>query len=73
MCGAQKRLYAEVFNPLQPEKKIVKKASKAGSIAGWTANSKGIDLTELANREDLLWIRRQVILRCAEIIQKLTA
>lgn len=73
MCGAQKRLYAEVFNPSQPEKMIGKKASNPGSKAGWTANSKGIDLTELANREDLLWIRRQAILRCAEIIQKLTA
>ena len=73
MCGAQKRLYAEVFSPSQPEKMIGKKASNPGSKAGWTANSKGIDLTELANREDLLWIRRQAILRCAEIIQKLTA
>jgi hypothetical protein len=34
MCGAQKRLYAEVFNPSQPEKMIGKKASKLGSRAG---------------------------------------
>ena len=73
MCGAQERLYSEVFNPSQPERMIGKKASKPGSKAGWPANSKGIDLTELANREDFLWIKRQVILRCAEIIQKLTA
>jgi hypothetical protein len=73
MCGAQKRLYSEVFNPSQPERMIGKKVSKTGSKAGWPANSEGIDLTELANREDLLWVKRQVILRCAEIIQKLTA
>lgn len=73
MCGAQERLYAEVFNPSQPERMIAKKASKPGSKAIWPVNSKGPDLTELANREDLLGIRRQVILRCAEIIQKLTA
>jgi len=73
MCGAQKRLYAEVFNPSQPKKIIGKMASKLGSRAGRPANSKGIDLTELANRKELLWVRRQVILRCAEIIQKLTA
>jgi hypothetical protein len=73
MCGAQGRLNSVVFHSSQPERMVAKKASKLVSKAGWPVNSKDIDLTELANREDLLGIRRQVILRCAEIIQKLTA
>ena len=72
MCGTQKRFYSEIFNHSHPDGIMRKKASTRGSKAGWPADSKGINLAELAKREDLLWVKRQVILRCAEIIQKLT-
>jgi hypothetical protein len=35
-------------------------------------NEEGVDLSVIAKRKDLYWVKRQVILRCDEITQKLT-
>lgn len=73
LCGTQKPFSSWIFNPSQPEGILGIKASTPGPKAGGPVHSKGIDLSELAKMEDFLWIKRRVILRCAEIIQKLTA
>lgn len=73
LCGTQKPFRPEIFNHTHPEGILGIKVSTPGLKAGVAVHSKAIDLSELAKREDYLWIKRQVILRCAEIIQKLTA
>lgn len=73
LCGTQKPFSSEVFNHSHHEGILSIKASQSDPKTGRPADSKGIDLSELAKRGDFFSIKRRVILRCAEIIQKLTA
>jgi len=73
LCGTKKPVNSDLFNHSNPYEKSIAKISNPVHNAVSQADLKGIDLTEIAKHEDLYWIKRQVILRCAEIIQKLTA
>ena len=73
LCGTKNPVNSDVFNFSNPYEKSIAKISNPAKNAEPQADLKGIDLSEIAKREDLNWIKRQVILRCAEIIQKLTA
>ncbi len=73
MCGTNKTVNADGFYHPHLYEKSIAKISNPGQNAECHADLKGIDLSEIADRQDLYGIKRQIILRCAEIIQKLTA
>ena len=73
MCGTNKAVNADGFCHSHPYGKSIAKISNPAQNAECRTDLKGIDLSEIAERQDLDWIKRQIILRCAEIIQKLTA
>jgi len=73
LCGTQKPFSDKLFNRSNPDRFFTIRATKHGPNAGDVADSKRIDLLELAKKEDLSWIRRRIILRCTEIINKLVA
>lgn len=73
LCGTQKPLSSKVFNHPNLDGLLIIEASEHGAGSGETAGANGINLSELAKREDLSWIKRQVIYRCTEIIRKLAA
>ena len=73
LCGTQKLLTNKLFKPSPLDNFLTYKASKQGSKAGNFVDSQRIDIHELAKKEDLSWIRRQIILRCTEIIKILAA
>jgi hypothetical protein len=73
LCGTQKLLTNKLFNPSPLDSFLTFTDSKHGSKAGNFVDSQRIYMHELAKKEDLSWIRRQIILRCTEIIKTLAA
>jgi hypothetical protein len=71
LCGTQKPFSSKLFNQSSIDKFLAIGDSKLESNPGDIADSKRIDSQELQKKEDLSWIRRQIILRCTEIINKL--
>jgi len=71
LCGTQKPFFDKVFNPSNLNRLLIIEALEHEPDPGKHRASKGLNLSQLAKREDLSWIKRQVILRCTEIIRKL--
>jgi hypothetical protein len=71
LCGTQKPLSNRVFSRPKLDRLLIIEASKYEPGDGEPADSKGINLSQLAERKDLSWIKRRVISRCTEIIRKL--
>lgn len=72
LCGTRKVFSSEVFSRPHFEDVFLFKVTKRDSGAAIENDSECIQLTELNKRDDLSWLKRQVILRCSEIIMKLT-
>lgn len=75
LCGTQKPLSDKLFDQSGLDKFLTRGRSKRISNpgGGGIADSKRPDFPELAAKENPSRIRRQIILRCTEIIKKLTA
>lgn len=73
LCGTKKPFFDKVFSPSNLDRLLIIEASAHESGSGKPRASKGLNLSQFAKREDLSWMRRQVILRCTEIIRKLAA
>ena len=73
LCGTQKPFVDKVFNPSNLDRLLIIEVSAHESNSGKPPASRGLNLSQLAKREDLSWMRRQVIVRCTEIIRKLAA
>lgn len=71
LCGTQQTLSRKLFKQSSLDKFLTTGDSRLESNPGDIADSKRIDSQELQKNEDLSWIRRQIILRCTEIINKL--
>lgn len=71
LCGTQKPLSNRVFSRPKLDRLLIIEASKHEPDGGEPADSKGINLSELAERKDFSWVKQQVVLRCTEIIRKL--
>jgi hypothetical protein len=71
LCGTQQTLSRKLFKQSSLDKFLTTGDSRLESNPGDIADSKRIDSQELQKKEDLSWIRRQIILRCTEIINKL--
>jgi len=71
LCGTQQPLSRKLFKQSSLDKFLITGDSKLETNPGSNADSKKIDLQEPEKKEDLSWIKRQIILRCTEIINKL--
>ena len=71
LCGAKQPFSRERFSDINLDKFLIVKSVRDGSNPDRFRPSKGILLSEVTNREDLVWLKRQVIFRCTEIIKKL--
>ena len=72
LCGTHQPISRKLFNRSGLNQFLKTGDSEHISNPGGDADSKRPDLPELAGKEDLSRIRRQIILRCIEIIKKLT-
>lgn len=71
LCGAEQPFSRERFSDINLDKFLIVKSVQDGSNPVRFRPLKGIGLSEVSNREDLVWLKRQVIFRCTEIIKKL--
>ena len=72
LCGTQNASSDNLFSQSNLEKFLASGDSKRGATDGDIAYSSKKNPHKLAKTEDFSWIRRQIILRCTEIIRKLT-
>jgi hypothetical protein len=73
LCGTQKPFFDKVFNPSNLDRLLIIEPTVNERDSRKSPASRGLSLSQLAKREDLSWIKRQVILRCTDIIRKLAA
>ena len=71
LCGTQKPLSDRVFHPPNLDRFLTLGNSQDGSNTANVAHGKRINIDDLAKKDDLSWMRRQIIRRCTEIIKKL--
>ncbi|MBW1834147.1 MAG: hypothetical protein JRG74_06320 [Deltaproteobacteria bacterium] len=73
LCGTNKPFSQEIFNCINLNRfRIIRSTNSELKPEGFD-KSKDIFLSEIAKRKDLGWLKRQVIVRCIEIIKKLAA
>ena len=73
LCGAQKPFSEKLFTRSNFGRLLIIKAPTVKSGANGSAKRKGMRLSDLAKQDELSWFQRRILLRCAEIIKKLTA
>lgn len=73
LCGTQQPLSRKLFKQSSLDKFWSSKDWGFESNPGSDTDSKRSNMKGLGKKEDLSWIKRQIILRCTEIINKLTA
>jgi hypothetical protein len=71
LCGTHKPLSDKVFQHSNLDRFLTLGDSQDGPNAANVAHGKRINLDDLAKKEDLSWMRRQIIRRCTEIINNL--
>ena len=71
LCGVEQPFSRERFSDINLDKFLIVKSVQDRSNPVGFRPLKGIRLSEVSNRKDLLWLKRQVIFRCTEIIKKL--
>jgi hypothetical protein len=72
LCGTQNAPSDTLFSQSNIDKFLAIGDPKQEINAGDIADSSKNNPPKLAKTEDFSWIRRQIILRCTEIIKKLT-
>jgi hypothetical protein len=72
LCGTQNAPSDTLFHQSNIDKFLVSRGPKHKANDGDIADSSKNNPHKLAEAEDFSWIRRQIILRCTEIIKKLT-
>ena len=71
LCGTNKPFSQEVFNCINLNRFRIIRSTNSELKPEGSDKSKDIFLSEIAKRKDLGWLKRQVIVRCIEIIKKL--
>jgi hypothetical protein len=71
LCGTQNPFSRQLFKRSNFGRLLIIRASSNRSGSGVDADLKSMRLSDLAKRDDLFWFKRQIVLRCAEIIKKL--
>ena len=73
LCGTHKPISDKVFHHSNLDRFLTLGNSQDGPNAANVAHGKRITIDDLAKKENLSWMRRQIIERCTEIIKKLAA
>lgn len=73
LCGTQKPFSDRVFHRSNLDRFLNIGTANIGPDKGRVSHGKRIDINDLTKKEDLSWMRRQIIERCTEIIKKLAA
>jgi hypothetical protein len=73
LCGTQQPLSPGLFKQSRLDKFWASKDLQFESNPGSDTDSNRSNMQGLEKTEDLSWLKRQIILRCTEIINKLTA
>jgi len=73
LCGTQKPFSDRIFHRSNLDRFLTIGTANTGPDTGSVGHSKRIDINDVARKEDLSWMRRQIIERCTEIIKKLAA
>ena len=71
LCGTNKPFSQEVFNYINLDRFRIIRSTNSKLKPGGFYKSQDIFLSEIDKRKDLGWLKRQVIVRCIEIIKKL--
>ncbi len=73
LCGTQQPLSPKLFKQSRLDKFWSSRDWKFESNPGSDSDTKQSNMQGLEKKEDLSWLKRQIIVRCTEIINKLTA
>ena len=71
VCGNHKPLNHSFLLQANLDRYPVVRSARKGNDTAQLLLTKGVNLREISRREDLGWLRRQMIHRCADIIKKL--
>jgi hypothetical protein len=71
LCGSEKPFSYEIFKHSNPNGRLNIMGSKHLAKVKGFADEKVLEFSEQTEKEVLSWMKRQVILRCTEIIKKL--
>jgi hypothetical protein len=71
LCGARNSFSTKLFKRSNFGRLLIIRPSSNTSGPGDDVDLKGMRLSDLAKRDNLYWLKRQIVLRCAEIIKKL--
>lgn len=71
VCGSYKPLTRSFLLEANLDRYTVVRPARDANSAAPLLRSRGINLGDISHREDLGWLRRQMITRCADIIKKL--
>lgn len=71
LCGSNRPMSQEVLNDVASDRFLILQLPNGEPGTTRFRQLKAISLSEVAKRQDLSWLKRQVILRCTEIIKKL--
>ena len=71
LCEGEQPFSRKLFTQFNPDTFLIVQPAQDAHNPSQFASLKGIRLSELSNRKDLLWLKRQVVFRCTEIIKKL--
>jgi len=72
LCGAEQTFSRERFTDINLDRFLIIQSAQNVSDPDRFRLPRGISLSEISNREDLVWLKRQVVLRCIEIIKRLS-
>jgi hypothetical protein len=72
LCGAEQTFSRERFTDINLDRFLIIQSARNVSDLDRFRPPRGISLSEISNREDLAWLKRQVVLRCIEIIKRLS-
>jgi uncharacterized membrane protein affecting hemolysin expression len=73
LCGNHHQLSATIFESSNVDQFLDSGAATRSSEMSTVADNPAMDKQSLEIPEDLSWLKRRIIMRCTEIIQKLTA
>jgi hypothetical protein len=71
LCGAQKPFSKGLFKRSNFGRLLIVRPLLNQRRGEEVAHSKGMRLSDLAKRDDLSWLKRQIMVRCAEIVKRL--
>jgi hypothetical protein len=73
LCGTHKPISDRLFHRSNLDRILTRGSANDRPNTFSVARGDSIDISDLAKKEDLSWMRRQIIARCTDIIRKLAA